>query len=36
MNAFEKTNPFPPLSGFRCRLPHLRDYRYDAAASMDV
>ena len=34
LNSFEKKNPFPPLSGFRCRLPHLRDYRYDAAASV--
>jgi hypothetical protein len=34
MNVFEKRNPFPPLSGFRCRLPHLGDYRYDAAASL--
>ena len=34
MNSFEKKNPFPPLSGFRCRLPHLGDYRYDAAASV--
>ncbi len=33
MNAFEKKNPYPPLSGFRCRLPHLGAYRYDVAAS---
>ena len=34
MNVFEKPNPFPPLSGFRCRLPNLGDYRYDVAASV--
>ena len=34
MNAFEKKNPFPPLSGFRCRLPHLGDYRYDVGSSI--
>jgi hypothetical protein len=34
MNAFEKKNPYPPLSGFRCRLPHLGDYHYDVAASV--
>jgi hypothetical protein len=34
MNAFERKNPFPPLSGFRCRLPHLGDYRYDVANSV--
>ena len=34
MNTFEKANPFAPLSGFRCRLPHLGDYHYDVAASI--
>jgi hypothetical protein len=34
MNIFEKKNPYPPLSGFRCRLPHLGDYRYDVAESV--
>ncbi len=34
MNAFERKNPFPPLSGFRCRLPHLGNYRYDVASSV--
>jgi hypothetical protein len=34
MNVFEKKNPYPPLSGFRCRLPHLGDYRYDVKASV--
>ena len=34
MNAFEKKNPYPPLSGFRCRLPHLGDYHYDVGASV--
>jgi hypothetical protein len=33
MNAFERKNPYPPLSGFRCRLPHLGDYRYDVKQS---
>ena len=34
LHAFEHTNPYPPLSGFRCRLPHLGDYRYDAGNSV--
>jgi hypothetical protein len=34
MNVLERQNPFPPLSGFRCRLPHLGDYRYDASTSV--
>jgi hypothetical protein len=34
MNGFEKKNPYPPLSGFRCRLPHLGDYHYDVGASV--
>jgi hypothetical protein len=34
MNVFEKKNPYPPLSGFRCRLPHLGDYRYDVGESL--
>jgi hypothetical protein len=34
MNVFEKKNPFPPLSGFRCRLPHLGDYRYSLDSSV--
>ena len=34
MNIFEKKNPYPPLSGFRCRLPHLGDYRYDTGQSV--
>ena len=29
MNRFELRNPFPPLKGFRTRLPHLGTYRYD-------
>ena len=29
MNHFELRNPFPPLKGFRTRLPHLGSYRYD-------
>ena len=33
MNRFEKNNPFPPLKGFRTRLPHLGAYRYDVAHS---
>jgi hypothetical protein len=33
MNAFERKNPFPPLSGFRCRLPHLGGYHYDVENS---
>jgi len=33
MNIFERKNPYPPLSGFRCRLPHLGDYHYDVTAS---
>ena len=33
MNRFERRDPFPPLKGFRCRLPHLGDYHYDVAAS---
>ena len=31
MNRFELLNPFPPLKGFRTRLPHLGAYRYDMA-----
>jgi len=34
MNVFEKKNPYPPLSGFRCRLPHLGGYRYDVGQSV--
>jgi hypothetical protein len=34
MNAFERKNPYPPLSGFRCRLPHLGEYRYDVKNSV--
>ena len=34
MNAFERRNPYPPLSGFRCRLPNLGDYRYDTKNSL--
>jgi hypothetical protein len=34
MNVFEKKNPYPPLSGFRCRLPHLGDYHYDVTQSV--
>ena len=33
MNHFELRNPFPPLRGFRTRLPHLGSYRYDTANS---
>jgi hypothetical protein len=33
MNHFELRNPFPPLKGFRTRLPHLGSYRYDIANS---
>ena len=33
MNRFELFNPFPPLKGFRPRLPHLGAYRYDVAHS---
>jgi hypothetical protein len=33
MNQFELRNPFPPLKGFRTRLPHLGSYRYDIANS---
>jgi hypothetical protein len=33
MNHFELRNPFPPLKGFRTRLPHLGSYRYDTANS---
>ena len=33
MNRFELFNPFPPLKGFRTRLPHLGAYHYDAAHS---
>ena len=33
MNRFEMRNPFPPLKGFRTRLPHLGAYRYDVANS---
>jgi hypothetical protein len=34
MNIFEKKNPYPPLSGFRCRLPHLGGYLYDMDKSV--
>ena len=34
VNTFEKNNPYPPLSGFRCRLPHLGEYRYEVGASL--
>jgi hypothetical protein len=34
MNEFWEKNPFPPLSGFRCRVPHLGNYRYDVAQSV--
>ena len=34
MNVLEKKNPYPPLSGFRCRLPHLGGYHYDARQSV--
>jgi hypothetical protein len=33
MNRFEKSNPIPPLKGFRTTLPHLGAYRYDVAHS---
>jgi hypothetical protein len=33
MNHFELRNPFPPLKGFRTRLPHLGTYRYDTENS---
>jgi hypothetical protein len=33
MNRFELRNPFPPLKGFGCRLPHLGAYRYDVRES---
>jgi hypothetical protein len=33
MNRFELRNPFPPLKGFRTRLPHLGYYHYDAETS---
>ena len=33
MNRFELRNPFPPLKGFRTRLPHLGDYHYDTENS---
>lgn len=33
MNRFELRNPFPPLKGFRTRLPHLGAYHYDIANS---
>jgi hypothetical protein len=33
MNSFELRNPFPPLKGFRTRLPHLGAYHYDTANS---
>jgi len=33
MNHFELRNPFPPLKGFRTRLPHLGSYRYDVENS---
>ena len=33
MNRFEKTNPYPPLKGFRTSLPHLGAYHYDVAQS---
>ena len=36
MNRIEKTNPFPPLAGFRTRLPHLGAYHYDKAKSWMV
>jgi len=34
LHAFERTNPYPPLSGFRCCLPHLGDYRYGTGNSV--
>jgi len=33
MNHFELRNPFPPLRGFRTRLPHRGAYHYDVANS---
>jgi len=33
LNRFEKNNPIPPIRGFRTRLPHLGEYRYDVAHS---
>jgi hypothetical protein len=33
MNRFELRNPFPPLRGFRTRLPHQGAYHYDTANS---
>src|SRR4051812_8328463 len=33
MNRFELRNPFPPLRGFRTRLPHLSYYHYDTENS---
>ena len=33
MNHFELRNPFPPLRGFRTRLPHRGAYHYDASNS---
>jgi hypothetical protein len=33
MNRFELRNPFPPLKGFRTRLPHFGYYHYDVADS---
>ena len=33
MNHFELRNPFPPLKGFRTRLPHRGAYHYDVANS---
>ena len=33
MNGFELMDPFPPLKGFRTRLPHLGRYHYDVAQS---
>jgi hypothetical protein len=33
MNRFELRNPFPPLRGFRTRLPHRGAYRYDTQNS---
>ncbi len=33
MNRFELRNPFPPLRGFRTRLPHRGAYHYDTKNS---
>ena len=33
LNRFEKHNPYPPLKGFRTRLPRLGAYHYDVAHS---